>query len=101
FSAANTGSSASRECSSCDGRRSLGVHVHDEMDVGRKESHLTSRISAVGAVCVRLDEFSNREALVDDIDWSITKKRERRLGNDFRIQRLDRTCGTPERPPRV
>ena len=25
----------------------------------------------------------------------------RRLGNDFRIQRLDCTCRTPERPPRV
>jgi hypothetical protein len=33
------------------------------VSVRRKERHLTFRITAVGAVCVCLDEFSNGEAV--------------------------------------
>ena len=41
----------------------LGVHVHHETGVRRKERHLTLGVTAVGAVCIRLDEFSNRQAV--------------------------------------
>ena len=41
----------------------LGVHVDHEVCVRRKERHLAFRVAAIGAVCVRFDEFANREAV--------------------------------------
>jgi hypothetical protein len=63
FRSAKTGASASRECSSCEGLRILGVHVHDEVSVCGKESHLAFRIATIGAVCVGLDELPDSEAI--------------------------------------
>ena len=45
------------------GRRILGLHIHHEVGVFRKQSHLTFRIAAIGAVCVRFDEFSDGEPI--------------------------------------
>ena len=39
------------------------VHIHDEVGVCCKESHLTLRIATIGAMGVGLDEFPNREAI--------------------------------------
>ena len=63
FRSANTGASASRECSSCEGFVVLGVHVHHEVRVRCEERHLAFRIAPIGAVRVGLDEFSDREAI--------------------------------------
>ena len=41
----------------------FGVHVHHEMGIGGKESHLPLRITAVGTVRVGLDEFADREPI--------------------------------------
>src|ERR1700741_748239 len=41
----------------------FGVHVHHEVSVFGKESHLTLRVAAVSAVRVALDELPDREAI--------------------------------------
>src|SRR5580692_3918056 len=41
----------------------FSVHVHHEMSVRGEESHLTSRVATIGAVCVGLDELSDREPI--------------------------------------
>src|SRR5260370_35858778 len=41
----------------------FGVHVHHEVCVFGKESHLTLRVATVSAVRVGLDEFPDREAI--------------------------------------
>src|ERR1700746_2992820 len=43
--------------------RGFGVHVHHEVCVFSKQSHLTLRVAAVSAVRVGLDEFPDREAI--------------------------------------
>jgi hypothetical protein len=43
------------------GRRILGVHIHHEVRVCGKKRHLTFRIATIGAMCVGLDELSDRE----------------------------------------
>ena len=63
FRSSKTGASASRECSSCVGRRNFGVHVNHEVGVGGKERHLAFRIASIGAARVGFDEFANREAI--------------------------------------
>ena len=63
FRSAKTGANASRECSSCEGFRILGVHVHDEVRIWTKERHLAFRIATIGAMRVGLDELSNSEAV--------------------------------------
>jgi hypothetical protein len=50
------GSFAPRKGSFC-------VHVHHEVRVRHKERHLTVRITAIGAVRIRLDELADRKAL--------------------------------------
>jgi hypothetical protein len=43
--------------------RVLGVHVHHKVSVWCKESHLTIRIATIGAMRIRLNELSDREAI--------------------------------------
>src|SRR6266446_2147553 len=45
------------------GLRIFGVHVHHKVSVGCKERHLTLRIAPIGAMCIALDEFTDREAI--------------------------------------
>ena len=63
FSSAKTGSERLARVQLLRGRRILGVHVHDEVGVFGKESHLTFRIATIGAVCVSLDELADGEAI--------------------------------------
>src|SRR5712675_479170 len=62
FNSANTGASASRECS-LRRPRIFGVHIHHEVGVWGEERQLTLRIAAIGAMRVGLDEFPNRKAI--------------------------------------
>jgi hypothetical protein len=65
FRSAKTGANASREFSSCEGLRVLGVHVHDEVSVCRKECHLTFRIATIGTMGGTM-EGENSNDLIGD-----------------------------------
>jgi hypothetical protein len=47
------------------GPRIFGVHIHYEVGVCGKKSHLTCRIATIGAVCVGVDELADSEAIRD------------------------------------
>src|SRR5580700_4715681 len=42
-------------------RRVFGVHVHDEVGIRRKQSHLARCVAPVGAIGVSLDKFADRK----------------------------------------
>jgi hypothetical protein len=62
FRSAKTGVSSSREYSSIEGFGSLASRYTTKW-VSAVKSHLTFRIASIGAMCVGLDEFPNREAI--------------------------------------
>jgi hypothetical protein len=45
------------------GRRIRCIHVHDEVRIRCEEGHLTLGVAAIRAVCIALDELSDREAI--------------------------------------
>src|SRR6266850_5875737 len=62
------------------------------MSVRRKERHLTFRIAAVSAVCVRLDEFSNGEPVGG------FSGRDGVVFHDSRMAFVSRNASIPYRP---
>src|SRR6266404_4261331 len=63
FKSANTGASASRECSSCEGVGPLAFIYTTKWVSAVKRDIWTFRIATIRAVRIGLDELSNREAI--------------------------------------